>query len=89
MPIDILRNALYENHPRKTFETVKTRPDMELYDINSKLNEEESLRDIIDCAICARFYPTTSSDHHTLPHFDNFHGPTHHQANSYDKPNTK
>ena len=48
IPLDVLNNALYELHPRKTFEMLDTILNMQLADLNSKLHGGKSLRNIIE-----------------------------------------
>ena len=56
---------------------VDTRSNLQLSELNSKPHGGQSLRDIIYHVIGTHLYPTTGSGHHTLPHLDKFHGPTH------------
>ena len=60
-PLDVLVNDLHEIHLRKIFETVDTRSNMQLDDLNSNPRGGKSLRDIIDRAILDRLYPPTVS----------------------------
>ena len=56
-PLNILITAIHELHLRKTFEMVDKRSNMQLSYLNSKPHGRKILRNLIDRAIGARFYP--------------------------------
>ena len=72
--LDVLLTALHELHPRKTFEMVDKRSNIQLADLNSNPHGGKILRDLIDHAIGSRFYPNTGSKQYKLLWLDQFHG---------------
>ena len=62
---------------------------MQLADLNSKPHGVKSLRNIIDCAIGSRFYPSPGSVHYKLICLDHFHGPSHINNNQNKNNDTK
>ena len=50
---------------------------MQLSDLNSKPHGGKILRDLIDCAIGVRFYPTLGSEDYKILRLGRFHGSTH------------
>ena len=87
-PINSLITDLHAYHLKQTFATVDTISNKKYADLNSKPHGGQILRDIIDCAIGARFYPPSGSTHHKLLHLDQFHKYTHRQMPSNGKSNT-
>ena len=76
-PLDFLINALHKLHPRKTFEMVDTRSNMQLADLNSKPHGRKSIQNIIDRAIGAQLYPPSGSLHYNQLRLSQFHDPAH------------
>ena len=62
-PIDVLITANHELYPRKKFEMVETRSNIQLADLNSKPDGVKSLQNLIDHAIGAQLYPPPGSLH--------------------------
>ena len=75
-PLDVLVTGLHKPNTRKIFEMVDTRSNMQLDNLNYKSHCRKSLRDIIDCVIGFRFYPTSGSEHYKLLHIEQFHVPS-------------
>ena len=76
-PLDVLVTGIHEIHLRNIFEMVDTRSNMQLDNLNYKSHCRKSLRDIIDCVIGFRFYPTPGSEHYKLLHLEQFLVPFH------------
>ena len=86
-PLDVLITALHYLHLCKKFDMVDIRSKMKLADINSKTHGKQNIRGILDQVIGICFYPTPVSEQYKFLCLNSFHGSTHHQAQSNDKPN--
>ena len=60
--LDVLIIGLHELHIRKTFNTVETRSNLQLADVNSKPRGGKSLKDLIDQSIGVEVYSPPGSE---------------------------
>ena len=73
---DVLITYIHEIHIRKIFDMVDTRSNMKLANLNLKPHVRRMIRNIIDCAIGARFYNPPESEHYKLLCLNQFYGPS-------------